>query len=495
VDIFDKFAEFCRKNALLAEKEKIVVGVSGGADSLALLHLLNRLRNEFDLTLIIAHLNHGLRGPEAIADEAFVRATATAWTLPIFVESRNVVRLAKQYKQSLEEAARQVRYTFLWQVAAQTAAAKVAVGHNADDQVETVLMHFLRGSGLAGLRGMMPETDLAGLRLLPEEVSALAEPAPRLIRPLLELSRLEIEAYCRENGLVPRQDSSNQDNTFFRNRLRHELIPYLEDYNPNIRQVIQRMTQVVTAEVETLNEGLAQAWVHVVKNASSDKIEFDLGKWLNLPLSLKRSTLRWAVHTLRRGLRDIGFEHIENAIDLVEKKTTGLKATLPQGLLLTVGYQSFIIAPADLPLQDQAFVEPRLTPEQVVQVNLPGLTLMPDNAWQLRVELLSAEGVKPEQFKEVGPWEAFLDAEVVSRQVFLRSRRPGDRYQPIGMGGHRQKINEFMINEKIPAARRDHIPLLVAKGQVLWVCGHRPDERARIQATTTHLFHLKFEMI
>jgi tRNA(Ile)-lysidine synthase len=494
VDIFDKFAEFCRKFALLAEKEKIVVGVSGGADSLALLHLLNRLRTAVDLTLIIAHLNHGLRGPESIADEAFVRATATAWNLPIFVESRHVVRQAKQYKQSIEEAARQVRYTFLWQVAAQTAATKVAVGHNADDQVETVLMHFLRGSGLAGLRGMLPETDLAGLRLLPEEGSALAEPAPRLIRPLLELSRLEIETYCRENGLVPRQDSSNQDNTFFRNRLRHELIPYLEGYNPNIRQVIRRMAQVVTAEVETLNEGLAQAWVQVVKNESPDKIEFDLEGWLNLPLSLKRSTLRHAVQALRRGLRDIGFEHIENAIELVEKKTTGLKATLPQGLLLTVSYQSFIIAPTALPLQDQAFAGPRLAPEQIIPINLPGLTRLPDNIWQLSATLVLAEGVKPEQLKEAGPWEAFLDAEVVGRQAFLRSRRPGDRYQPIGMGGRHQKINEFMINEKIPATWRDYIPLLVAKDQVLWVCGHRPDERARIQATTRQLFHLKFEM-
>lgn len=493
MDIFDKFVTFCRKHNLLAEKEKIVVGVSGGADSLALLHLLNRLRPELDLSLIVAHLNHQLRGAEAAADEAFVRATAAAWDLPLVVESRDVARLARQSRQSIEEAARQARYAFLWQTAGQSGATKVAVGHNADDQVETVLMHFLRGSGLAGLRGILPETDLAGLRLAPEPGSVL--PAPRLIRPLLELTRAEIEAYCRENGLTPRQDSSNQDNTFFRNRLRHELIPYLETYNPNLRQGVWRMAQVVAAEVETLNEGLEQAWIQVIKNEAPDKLEFDLAGWLHLPLSLKRSTLRRAVQTLRLGLRDVGFEHIDKAIDVVERKGTGLKATLPQGLLLTVGYDRFVIAPAELPGPEEPPAGPRLAPGQVVEVKLPGLTHLPESRWQLSAGLLPAEGIMPEQLKAAGPWEAFLDAEVVARQAILRPRQPGDRYRPIGMGGHSQKINEFMINQKIPAAWRDQIPLLVANGQVLWVCGYRPAENARIQATTRQLFHLKFEKL
>lgn len=493
VDILDKVVGFCHKNSLLAQQEKIVVGVSGGPDSLALLHLLTQLRYPFELTLIVAHLNHQLREADAAADEAFVRATATAWNLPIFVDSRPVARLAKQYKQSIEETARQVRYTFLWQVAAQTGATKIAVAHHADDQVETILMHFLRGSGLAGLRGMLPEIDMATLRLFPGDSTPPSTPAPRLIRPLLAVTRTEIERYCQENSLAPRQDSSNQDQTFFRNRLRHDLIPYLESYNPNIRQIVRRTAQVITADVEILDAQGDQAWARVVNHQASDWIEFDLGQWRDLPLGLKRAMLRRAVQALRRGLRDIGFEHIEDAVDIVEKGVTGLQATLPQGLLLTTGYQSFVVAPAGQAVPDQDFEGPQLSAGQVVEVNLPGTTLLPGGEWQLKVDLLPYEGFNLETVKQAGRWEAFLDAEVVGEEAHLRSRRPGDRYQPLGMSGHRQKVNEFMINEKIPAGWRDGLPLLVVRGEVVWVCGYRPAEQARLCSTTQTLFHLTFE--
>ena len=286
--VAQKVAEFCRKYALIEKGDRLVIGVSGGPDSICLLHLLAGLRAELDLTLTIAHLNHQLRGRDAQADEDFVREIAARRQFPVRVETYNVAALADRRKQSVEEAGRQLRYAFLWRVAIETGANKIAVGHNADDQVETVLMHFLRGSGLAGLRGIQPCIDIANLRLYPDDLPAPAPtPSPKLIRPLLETPRSRIDAYCRANHLTPRQDYSNQDTTFFRNRLRHELIPHLETYNPNIRQVLQHTARVITADAEILDDQLDEIWQWVVKNESPETIEVDLPVWLNLPLGLE----------------------------------------------------------------------------------------------------------------------------------------------------------------------------------------------------------------
>jgi tRNA(Ile)-lysidine synthase len=461
--------------------------------------VLETLRPTLDLTLTIAHLNHQLRGADSQADEAFVRTVAAQRQLPIFVESVDVAAMAAQRKQSLEEAARQLRYTFLGRVARQVGAAKIAVGHNADDQVETLLMHFLRGTGMAGLHGMLPLSDLAQLRLdpqdhLPSSILHAQRPSSLfLIRPLLETSRREIEAYCLARRLEPRQDFSNQNTTFFRNRLRYELIPQLETYNPNIRQILQRTAKVMAAEAKFLQEQLALAWQTVIHSESAEKIEIDLTPWRKLPLALKRSTLRHAVQTLRRSLRDINFEHIETAVNLIEKGTVGAKATLPQGLMLTLGYHTFVIAPENVPLDSPQLDQPHLRQAEPLALNLPGVIPLPNTNWQLRALFLRPDQVQLDSLSQIDRWEAYLDAEMVGPQPVLRPRRPGDIFAPLGLGGHRQKVNEFMINKKIPAVWRQFVPLLVATGQILWVCGYSPDEHARLRPTTRHVLHLKFE--
>jgi len=297
---------------LLPRSEPVVVGVSGGPDSLCLLHALRRLAGGYDLTLHVAHLNHHIRGAEADADAAFVAALAAEWNLPCTVAARDVPALARRHKLAMEEAARQARYTFLAEVAGQVDSRTVAVGHNADDQAETVLMHFLRGAGLAGLRGMLPRTPLSHYRLLEGQTGA----ALSLVRPLLETPRAEIEAYCAEHGLQPRFDRSNLDTTYFRNRLRHELIPYLETYRSNIREVIRRTAQVATDDYALLREVMEGAWARVTRSVDDEAIVLDLAGWRTLPLSLQRATLREAVHRLRQNLRNIDFCHIEDAVKI-----------------------------------------------------------------------------------------------------------------------------------------------------------------------------------
>lgn len=497
--LLQKVIAFCQKNSLLAEGDKVVVGLSGGPDSLCLLHVLVNLRDQFKLPPpIIAHLNHQLRGADSQADERFVQDIAQSWRLPIFVERQDITLLAAQRKQSTEEAARQARYAFLRRVAGKTQANKVAVGHNADDQVETVLMHFLRGAGLAGLRGILPAIDLANIPLHPDDLAGPTYPettTAKLIRPLLEVARAEIEAYCQENKLEPRQDDSNQDVTFFRNRLRHQLIPHLESYNPNIRQVLQRTAKVIAAESQILENEVAKVWPSIARYESAQKIEFDRQTWLALPLALKRATLRRAVETLQSGLRDLGFDHIENAIEVIEKGETGAQVTLPHNLLLGLNYRTITIASANpVPLLAD-FKGPYLHRSETLELKIPGVTSIPGTGWQLKAELVSHNVLDLPEIKQADRWELYLDARLIGHQTILRTRRPGDSFCPLGMGGHRKKINEFMIDEKIPASWRAHIPLLVSKGQILWVCGYRLAEQTRLNASTRQRLHLRFERI
>ena len=491
-DLSQKVAEFCRKNNILRSNDTIVVGVSGGPDSICLLHILKTLAVEFHLNLTIAHLNHQLR--EQAQDEAnFVQEIATRWNLPFFSEAHNIAKLAKERKESIEKTARQIRYKFLWQVARKIKANKIAVGHHADDQAETVLMHFLRGTGLTGLHGMLPVTDINSLELdIGRSQPQRLHSPPKLIRPLLETSRAEIETCCQANNLPFHQDLSNQDTTFFRNRLRHDLLPYLETYNPNIRQALQRTAKIISADIEQLNEQIDRAWQAVIRAISSTQVDFDFSKWSNLSLSLKRATLRRAIQTLQRSLRDISFEQIENAIDQLEAGNTGKKVTLPHSLVLTVGYDTFSLG------LDNAFDEPDgpyLISNEPLLLNLSGVTKLSQAGWQVKATLMSLSDFDRSQLDKVDRWEAFLDAEVVGQAPVLRPRQPGDIFCPLGMGGHHKKVSDFMIDEKISAAQRNHIPLLVTDDdQILWACGYRLDERASVRPTTQQILHLKFEI-
>jgi tRNA(Ile)-lysidine synthetase-like protein len=507
-----------QRHHLLVPGEMVLVGVSGGPDSLCLLHVLRELSSELSLSLHVAHLNHRMRGEDAGADAAFVAALAASWGLPATIGTADVPALARAHRLAPEEAARRARYAFLARVAQQVGARTIAVAHNADDQTETVLMHWLRGSGLAGLRGMLPATKVEEMRLgigdwrledgswkMEDGGWKLEESPPTsnlqpltsnfqppiLIRPLLDIPRADVEAYCAAHELQPRFDRSNLDTTYYRNRLRHELLPILETYNVNIREVLRRSAAVVAADYDLLRDQLEVAWKRVVRGESDQAVTFDLDDWRALPPSLQRSTLREAIHRLRRALRNIDFVHVENAVEILSGGQTGDQVTLPQGLMLTIGYDTFTVAGEDyLALPDL----PLLLGGEPLPIALPGRTRLPGTAWTLHAEVLPRAQVPDAALTAARGWRAHLDAAVVGESPVLRVRRPGDRFCPLGMGGRGKRVNEFMINEKIPAAWRDHVPLLVgADGQVAWVCGWRIDERARVTAATRQVAWLHFE--
>jgi tRNA(Ile)-lysidine synthase len=486
VDVLAKVGQAIDRHGLLAEGETVVVGVSGGPDSLCLLHVLNRLRERYGIELHVAHLDHRLRGLESEEDAAFVARLAKEWGLPAIIEARDVPRLARENKLASEEAARQSRYSFLAQVALAEGAKRIAVGHNADDQAETIVMHWLRGAGLAGLRGMLPQTDLGEMRL--EAAWPYHPPlALQLIRPLLEIPRAEIETYCREHGLQPRFDRSNLDTTYYRNRLRHELIPFLESYNPNIREVVRRSAQVIGDDYDLLQTELERIWPVVVSSESKEAITFDLAHWRALPTSQQRSTLREVIRRLRCSLRNINWIHIENALLALRTKPAGTQVTLPQGLMLTIGYHDFTVADegylpeADWPL---LFVES-------LPLAVPGITELPDSNWCLEAALIERGEFNEDLLDNPHPWQAFLDYDKAGELV-LRQRRSGDRFQPLGLGGHEKSLHTFMIDVKIPRSLRGFVPIVASPQRIVWVAGWRVDERAKITAATERVLHLAF---
>ena len=486
---------------LLAPGDGVVVGVSGGPDSLCLLHVLQRLREEHRLRLHVAHLHHGARGAEADGDAEFVASLAAEWGLPATVERQDVPALARAHGLAFEETARRVRYAFLARVAERASAHKIAVGHNADDQAETVLMHFLRGAGPAGLRGMLPLAPLTDYRLLqpflpfPQQPAANAQrPASSIsiIRPLLEVPRSEIERYCADHGLTPRFDRSNLDTTHFRNRLRHELLPLLESYNPNVRARLCHTAAVVAADYELLTQLREQAWASVVREEREAAIRFDRAGWQALPVALQRATLRQAAYRLRRSLRDVEFVHVEHARQVGLGGDTGAQATLPMGLALTVGYDTLTIG--DAGDADPPPDEPLLWCAEPLPVRMPGATPLPRSEWALQAEVLD-EWDAHQVAANPDPWAAYFDLDALPGPLVLRARRRGDRFRPQGMAGHRVKLSAFLINLKVPRAWRDHVPLLAASDEVVWVCGRRIGEGVTVGPETQRVARLWFARI
>ena len=485
MDFLTNLHRFIIRHDLLPRGSLVIVGVSGGADSLCLLHALQALAPENEWRLHVAHLNHQLRGAAAQADADFVRDIARQWNLPGTIESRDVAAVAHHHKLSLEEAARQVRYGFLSEIAQTHHSDVIAVAHNADDQTESVLMHLLRGSGLAGLRGMLPKMLLEEYRIQKAE-SETQSPKTKihLVRPLLEISRSAIEDYCQQHNLHPRLDATNADTTYFRNRLRHELLPTLETYNPNIRSILRRTADVIAAEYEILQAHINYAWDMTVVVESVTAVTFNLLLWREQPIGVQRALLRRAIQQLRPPLRDIDFGHIEAAIEILQRAQTGDQVTLPHNVLLEVSYDTFTISPRE----EWAPPDWPQLPEGLTSlaINVPGVTPLPESAWRLEAEILAGE-VEP-----TGGVTALLAADSLPGPLVIRPRTSRDRFHPQGMPSP-VRLKDWMINAKVPRAIRDRLPLITSADQIVWVPGFRVGQPFLVTRQTQHFIKLTFK--
>lgn len=328
IKLESRVLNFIDKHSLVATGEKVVVGVSGGADSVCLLHLLTKWQQQLGIRVHAAHLNHELRGAEAEADARYVTRLAGSFDVPITVDTRDVNAYRRERNCSVEEAARELRYDFLATVAKNVNAWLVAVGHTRDDQVETILLHILRGAGTAGLCGLKP--------CLPVVNSI------RVIRPLLEITRQETMSYCQQHQLEPRSDSSNLSLSFLRNRLRLELLPLLRKYNPGIDKALLRLAEIAGGDVSFIEQQALQLWDKVARE-ENQVVYLDREKVAPLPIALQRQLIRLAIIRILGNARDIEVNHVE-AIRSLLTKPRGKRVSLPRGLVCYGEHSEVVIA-------------------------------------------------------------------------------------------------------------------------------------------------------
>ena len=451
-----KMAETIQKYGMIQPGEKIAVAVSGGPDSMALLYLLYNFRKELRCSLHVAHLDHTLRGQESEDDAQYVREHAEKLNLPITVEVADVKKMITS-KESLESGARRVRYEFYERVMADARADKVAQGHNSDDQAETVMMRLLRGSGAHGLGGIPPVRD-------------------NFIRPLIEISRSEIDEYLQQLKVTPRQDSSNLSAIYRRNKIRLELLPLLEqEYSPGVKRILQQTGELLRTEDDFLTALTVEAADKCVTYPNAETAIICIPALGRRHLALRRRILRLVIKTLVGDLGGFDYDHIRDALKLAYFGATGSVINIPRGLSVEKTYDNLTLRYGSQPGVARAPFD--------YCIDVPGETNIPELSLSIktaRTEQLSGEYKKPQTENR---FQAVMDYGKIRGELRLRNRRAGDRFCPLGMSGTK-KLKDFFIDQKIPRNLRDSIPLLTDGSNILWVVGHRLDDRFKTTVNT-----------
>ncbi len=458
---------FIREYGLLSGSGKVLVAVSGGPDSVCLLQVLNNLKDVLGIQLHIAHLDHGLRGAESAAEAEYVSGLAEKLGIPVSIERQDVREWNARRKMSLEEAAREVRYRFLDGIARQVGATRVAVGHTRDDQVETTLMHYLRGAGIQGLRGLRAAAPIP---------YGSKEDGIWVVRPLLKASRQETAAYCQSHDLKPCCDPSNNDTKFLRNRIRIELIPLLRQYNPEIDDALVRLAGLAGEDADFIDEQAA-AVCSAIATREGCLTCLDSGKLRGLPLALQRRVFRIVLEQSYGSLRDIEAIHIDALVRLLFG-TTGKCVHLPGGRMATNERNRMVISGQDAP----ACPWPAL--EQSYNLNIPGETKLP--GWGVTAAIMTENF-----FRQDDIFSASFDLDKAGKSLAVRGRRPGDRLHPLGMA-HSRKLQDFMVDSAVPRSWRDSVPIVCSPRQIVWVVGWRMDDRVKVTTATEGVLRLEF---
>ena len=423
---------------LFKQHDTVVVAVSGGIDSVALLDYLAE-RVDLSLQLVVAHVNHCLRGEESDLDEAFVRDLAVRYGLKMESVLVDVRALALKSRMSVEEAGREVRYRFFAEVAEKVGASGIVLAHHLDDQAETVLMRLLRGSGTTGLSGMAPRSA-----------------AGRYIRPFLNLRRSAIEAYVRNRGLSFRTDSSNTDHSILRNRLRGDLIPRLEQYNPAISERLADTATIMAADEEIIARVIDATWSEIVCRKGLSVI-IARGRLIHESLGIRLRLYRRALAEVKGDLRRIAARHLQAIDRLVMTGPPNGRLDLPAGIRALRQYEEIVISPPNVTCLAEGYEliikEPGSYPlpgggKVIVKVNDIG-----------QADSAASSGIVVNLAAVPFPW-------------LVRQFRPGDRLVPFGMSG-RKKVKDIYIDEKVPSQLRNRIPLFFSGDTLFWVAGLR----------------------
>ncbi|MEQ9619273.1 MAG: tRNA lysidine(34) synthetase TilS [Deltaproteobacteria bacterium] len=417
------------------------MGVSGGADSIALLHILNEL-SDYRPRIIVAHLNHGIRGNEAERDSEFVGRIADSLNLQFEYGEADTPVYKEKSKLSLEEAARALRYEFFHKVREKHRASKIATAHTLDDQAETVLMRLIRGSGRPGLSGIPPVSK------------------PHIIRPLIDTSRSMVEEYLRSRGIPWIEDSTNELRTLLRNRIRLDLIPELKNYNPQIKETLARTSDILRLEDDYIKR---EGEKHFKRIFSKDEKELTgkLEKYKRLHAALRMSVLRLALdHTA--SLKNVSSVHLISADEFLTSAAPSGEVSFPGGIAVAKGYDYFLVTS-----------QSGLKREFSHTIPSTGKWSFPE----LEVEI---EKARAESLAEESENLVYLAREAVEFPIEVRSFKPGDRFIPLGMK-NRKKLKNYFIDCKIPRFLRYRIPVFTSNGEIMWLGGLRIDERFKLK--------------
>ena len=442
-----KLVETVNQHQMLQAGHRILVAVSGGPDSMALLHALYTLADELDIKPAVAHLNHQLRGPEADGDEAYVKQWCEKWDLPCFAQRQDIAKLAAQQKLSVEEAGRYARYSFFARLADEHGFDRVALGHTATDRIETLLINLLRGTGLSGLCGIPPRRG-------------------RFIRPLIATWRNETAEYCRWYDLQPRLDASNlSSDNYLRNQVRLELLPLLEsDYAPHIQSALLRLAQAAQQEL-SWTEPLVQAAYEQAAEGNDHSISLDLAQLADMAPGLRYRLLRQALVRLRGDAADIEAVHYDMLQQLIGKAQTGAEIHLPGAILARRGYNSIELSVGrrGSPGPGEAIGGRYILP-------VPGTVRVPQVELTVSTELTRK---RPGELGNAQGRQVTVDGLATGEVLLVRGWQPGDSFQPLGLSGHK-KLQDLFVDNKVPRHERDRIPLIVTGDkQIVWVVGYQ----------------------
>lgn len=467
----DTFRSLLLNECRLDLKKPVLVGVSGGPDSLCLLNLLI----ESGMTVVVAHLNHKLR-PEADDEAIRVKAFCSTAGVACVIEERDVTAHAKTNKLSIEESARTLRYQFLFEQARLHKVQAVLVAHNADDQIETVLMHLLRGSGPGGLKGIL-------MRSMQPQWS---ETIP-LVRPLLKTSRQEILEYCQDHQLSPVYDQSNLDSKYFRNRIRQELLPELETYNPRIRELLLRTAEVIGCEDEYINDQVEKAWQQSVIRQGERFVVFSKPILTGFHPALIKRMLRQAIQLVDPGLRDIDFKALQRAFDFLERNHHANHLSLLSEVeMIKNRHDQIIVCRKSDPLVD---LWPRIEPGGRIPLNLQGINEL-GNGWQIKCEIVDHP-------REIATDEltGTVDAEKIGEMI-MDICKTGDVFSPFGLAGKTCKLGDFWTNKGLAERARSTWPLVRNENQeIVWVAGFQISEKYRVTEQTAKCLVMRLQHV
>jgi tRNA(Ile)-lysidine synthase len=454
-----------RTHRMVQTGDAVLIGVSGGPDSVALVHILLEFAPAYSLRIALGHLNHCLRQNESDRDEAFVAALAKRLKLPLHVTRENVRRYQKQRHLSLEEAAREVRYRFYHAMAARYGYDKIALGHHSDDNAELILMCLLRGSGPAGLSGTPPVRD------------------DKIVRPMINLRRAQIMDYIAAKKLDFIEDSSNLDSQYLRNKIRHRLIPQLKaEYNPQLIVSLNRLAAIMGPEQQMIENFIQPIFENTTIFEKQGSLGLGIAVLNQHPLAVQRRLIRRAILRVKGNLRRIAWVHIEAVLKLAQKGCQANMLDLPDGIRICRRDEMLLVsqeAPGSGRRVQAAFAS--AMPAYEYRLAAPGVIRIKEAA----VQICFSEVPNDPVFDRCQPGQriVFFDMDRIRFPLVIRNFCPGDRFSPLGMGGS-QKLKKFFIDHKIARTERNRCPIVLSRNKIIWVAGYRLDNSVKITPHT-----------